>query len=188
MNVLEKEIEDMIWHGLQENRPLLRKKGLWVWENTIYLRQVDLGSYGIADLIGFNVQPKQDGFRYINVHIIEIKKEEVNSTTFFQAIRYARGITRLIEKKLKNTTCICGISLIGKTIDNKSDFVYLPDICNNVALYTYSLDFQHGITFTREFDYYARNESFANIDNIRIAAIRMVSEQIKNRKQEDLPF
>jgi hypothetical protein len=188
MNILEKEIEDLIWQGIVEDRPLLRKKGIWIWESATYHRQVDFGSYGIADIIGLQVPPKQDGYRHINAHIIEIKKDEINSATFFQALRYAKAITRIIEKKLTNTSCTCGITLIGKTVDKKSDFIYLPDILANVALYTYKLDFQHGIFFKRESDYFAANESFPDLNALHLAAVGMVCEKIKARQGEDLPF
>jgi hypothetical protein len=188
MNVLEKEIEDMIWQGLKENRRLLQKKGLWVWDNATYHRQVDLGSYGICDILGLRVQPKKDGVRYVNAQVIEIKKEEINSTTFYQALRYAKGVTRFIETNLSNTSCICSITLIGKTVDNKSDFVYLPDIFSSIALYTYSIDFQKGILFTREADYYARNEAIPLSNDLKSTVICFLSEQIKGKKEEELPF
>jgi hypothetical protein len=188
MNVLEKEIEDMIWQGLIEDRPLLRKKGLWVWDKASYYRQVDFGSYGICDIIGIQVNPKEMGSRYMSAHIMEIKKEEINSATLFQAIRYAKAVKRIIEIKLKNTTCECGITLIGKTIDKKSEFVYLPDVINNIALYTYKLDFKQGILFQRECDYHVTNESFPDYSEFNYAFINMVAAQIKRKEAEDLPF
>jgi hypothetical protein len=188
MNVLEKEIEDMIWQGLVDNRPLLRKKGLWVWDSAIYRRQVDFGCYGICDIVGLDVYPKNEGRRYVNAHIIEIKKEEINSATFFQALRYAKAVKRIVEKRLKSTICECGIVLIGKTVDCKSDFIYLPDIINNVALYTYKLDFQRGILFTRECDYNISNETFPDLSTFNNSIISRVVEQIKSKQLNNTPF
>lgn len=184
MNILEKEIEDMIWQGLEEDRRLLVKKGLVVWSNASYHRQVDFGSYGICDIMGLQVNPKERGYRTVNAHIIEIKKEEINSATFFQALRYAKAITRLVERRLKNTTCICGITLIGKTVDTKSDFIYLPDIIYNVALYTYKLNFKLGIFFQKESEYFITDEKFADPDYFNWSAIQMVSQSIKCSKTE----
>lgn len=188
MNVLEKEIEDMIWQGLKENRPLLREKGLWVWETATYHRQVDLGAYGICDILGICIQPKEQGRRFVNAHIVEIKKDEINSATFYQAIRYAKGVSRYIEEKLTGTICNIGITLIGKTVDQKGEFVYLADIFSNVGLYTYKLDFKRGILFNREYGYYAKNESFNIPKDIKDALVNKVSEEIKGPKVEDLPF
>lgn len=178
MNVLEKEIEDMICQGLVENRPLLRSKGLWVWDDAVYQRQVDMGSYGICDILGLQVFPKKEGTRYINAHIIEIKKEEINIDTFLQAVRYSKAITRYLKKKLTNTVVQCAITLIGKTVDSKSDFIYLPDIIDNVALYTYKLDFQHGIIFKREKGYFLTNETFPDRENIQLSLITALREKI----------
>lgn len=188
MNVLEKEIEDMIWQGINENRPLLRKKGLWVWDKTTYHRQVDFGAYGICDIIGINVQPKKDGQRIINAHIIEIKKDEINNATFFQALRYAKGVARFVEEKLNNTTCLFAITLVGKNVDKKGEFVYLPDVFSNVALYTYKIDYKNGIVFSREADYYANNETFFMSKELKSSIVKMVSDKIKVPKEEDLPF
>jgi hypothetical protein len=58
MNVLEKEVEDMLWQGIIEDRELVRRKGLVVWDNATYYRQFDLGSYGICDIAGFQIDPK----------------------------------------------------------------------------------------------------------------------------------
>lgn len=188
MNVLEKEIEDMIWQGINENRPLLRKKGLWVWDKTTYHRQIDFGSYGICDIIGIQVEPKRHGFRHINVHVIEIKKEEVNNATFYQALRYCKAAKRVVAKRLTNTTVDCGITLVGKTVDCKSDFIYLPDLFDNVALYTYKLDFKRGITFKREHGYSLTDEKIPSLDELKKAAIATIGFKIRNVEMDDLPF
>jgi hypothetical protein len=188
MNVLEKEIEEMIWQGLNEDRKLLIRKGLVVWEDASYYRQLDLGSYGISDIIGFHIEPKINGYRTIRAHVIEIKKEEINNATFFQGLRYAKAITRIIEGKFNNTTCVCGITLIGKTVDSASDFIYLPDIMSNVALYTYKLDFKYGLYFSREEEYSITNERLPNAIQFKQAAISMLSDQIKGPKAEELAF
>lgn len=187
MNVLEKEIEDMICQGLAGDRPLLRKKGLWIWEDAAYQRQVDFGSYGICDILGMQVYPRMNGTRYINAHIIEIKKEEVNIATFLQAARYAKAVQRIIKKRLTNTKVQCAITLIGKTVDSSSDFIYLPDIIDNLAIYTYKLDFKDGITFQREAGYCITNEVLPDNECLTLSVVSSVSQKIK-LGLEDHPF
>ena len=49
MNILEKDIEDLIWSGLQFNQGVLENTGFPILRDATYRRQVRLGNYGIAD-------------------------------------------------------------------------------------------------------------------------------------------
>jgi hypothetical protein len=147
MNILEKELEDLLFYALTElPGDDLTERGLYRFDFYKYVRQLDLKEYGIADIVGYFIDEEQKKCFF---EIYELKKENINASTFFQAIRYAKAL-QLIYKGYQ---CLISIKLIGKTIDSQSDFCYLPDIFSSVSLYTYSIDFHKGIFFKEEQDY-----------------------------------
>lgn len=185
MNILEKEIEDLIWHGITNELGILNQKGLNINKEYRYLRQVDLGSYGRPDIVGFNFDLKYDGCRKVNIHLIEIKKEEVNENTFTQALRYCTGINRLISSSLKGCSVSFKIDLIGKYIAGYSDFIYLPNLFRSVGLYTYHIGFNEGLFFKEHKGYHLKDESFPLIEQYKQFAKDIIKICFKDR---DLPF
>lgn len=160
MNISEKMIEDLIHNAIEGGKQFeLVKRGFCsISQYDLFLRQVDLGSYGRLDLVGMsylkNDQYKGLGYRRINVGVIEIKKGEVNINTFLQAIRYCKGIERVLKNfKLKGNFTI---SLVGTSVCH-SDFIYLPDFLPQLSIYTVSLDLENGITFNVHKEYSLTN-------------------------------
>jgi hypothetical protein len=147
MNVLEKEIEDVLFQSLP-NRAVLKERGFIHFENKYY-RQMYLGSYGQADIVGASIH-KGDKERQIDITIYELKKDEINMATLMQAMRYVRGIQTYFEKIFSEYIPIqkYKIVCIGKTIDMTTEFIFSPNIFDNVFLYTYGIDLIKGITFT----------------------------------------
>lgn len=159
MNILEKEIEDIVFESLRNNKKELLERGFHFDGSLKYDRQVYLGEYGIADIVGYGTTTVSNGSRWIYIHIIEIKKDQVNNGTLLQACRYARAIQRIVNKSLKNAYVSIDISLIGKTINQSDDFVYMADIFGGVKLYTYSIDLVQGIKFNQHRGYFLKEES-----------------------------
>ncbi len=186
MNILEKEIEDIIFDNANYNSHELSKRGLLLHSKMTHLRQVDLGSYGRADIVGFLVCPKDGGMRRILVHILEIKKDQINLETLLQAIRYARGIQRLCAR-LKDTDIEFTISLVGKSIDCRNDFVYAADLFPNVNFYTYAVDLYAGVQFKKEYGFFTTNEKLPDLSEQMDYVLFQLDVQI-NRPTEDLPF
>jgi hypothetical protein len=155
MNVLEKEIEDMIWEGYRENPELIRAKGLPIQGAAI--RQLYLGSYGIADMVTFRIL-KTVGrnnikLRRLVVNVYELKKDEININTFLQALSYCKGIERYVNDNYDFDDVQFTINLVGKYINTEGTFCFIQDIINNVNIYTYDIDWQHGIVFKNENGY-----------------------------------
>jgi len=144
MDILEKEIEDLIWDSLtDEGSNELYLRGFP--KSDYYLRQFDLGSYGIADLIGVTISASH----FISINIYELKRGEVNIKTLLQAARYEKGIRSFIIQNFNilPEKISFHLYLIGKRIDTSSDFCYLIDVFDNLTILTISLDIVNGLKF-----------------------------------------
>ena len=139
---LEKDLEQIIFETPQEK---LRERGLLIRYDAI-LRQVNLGSYGIADLVTF----RYSNFNRIDITIYELKEATLNHNALDQACRYAIGVNNIIEEfhYLERRDIYLNIVLIGSKIDTTSDFVYLCQMNSRIDLYTYEYSFD-GIDFER---------------------------------------
>jgi hypothetical protein len=173
----------MIWQGITSDRLLLQKKGLHIPDSAHYFKQPNLGSYGVADIAGFWIGRRIGGYRDIFIHVLEIKKDEINVGTFTQALRYCNAVRRMIEQHLPYCRVDYRIDLIGKTIDLKSDFAYISDIVTNVNLFTYKLDFSNGITFSRHWGYHQTNEVLPNVNQFSAVCIDIIRKQIKEETE-----
>jgi len=150
----ERDLEDMIYNSDPDE---LESAGLPRWDNL--LRQVNLGSYGIADLIDFKVVSRDYSYD-VYVTIIELKKEKLSMDTIDQCLRYFKGLETFfpfgLEKEVDKPIMLkkVDIVLIGNSVCLKSNFTYLLDFLyfNGVSAYTINLDF-NGITFNRKFGY-----------------------------------
>ena len=172
MNVLEYEIEDLIYGSLKNNPDRLRKKGLHLFKNSI--RQLNLGSYGIADLVCYHNSHSKEG-SVLNIQVVEIKKDYINADTIMQASRYVAGIRRLLDKRfnLKRTSLFFTIVLIGREIQVSGDFVFLLDAFGEVSAYTYSIDLDEGVKFQRQSGWFMSDETFGTSE-------RVIREHYKN--------
>lgn len=151
MNILEKEIEDVLFYALTElSQDDLVERGLYRFDFYKYIRQLDLKEYGIADIVGYCIDEEQ---KKCHFEIYELKKESITTSTFLQAVRYAKALKLIYEYY----HCNISIKLIGKSIDKQTEFCYLPDVLSSVNFYTYSIDIHNGINFMEESDYKLRN-------------------------------
>ena len=162
MNFIEKDLEDVIF---ESDKKELEKRGLWI-TGKLY-RQLRIGNYGTADLVEFNRIPRCRG---ANITIYELKQNEINIDSFLQAIRYAKGISRYLEFRNVSFEYEISIILIGKKINDKGSFLYLPDIIpTNISslyflrtfVYAYEYD---GIHFKKEDGYKLTHEGFGYED------------------------
>lgn len=183
MNILEKDIEDLLWSNLHDCE-LLISKGLPVDPGYHYIRQPELGGYGRPDIVGFYVNPKANGARTVNVIIIELKKEFINIDTLTQAYRYKTGIERFVEERYPGKIYLSfSIFLIGKKLDKNSDFVFLLQSLREIRLFTYSLDFKTGILFEKQSAAFTVSEENLPRKN---ETVDVILARIKKEKQVDL--
>lgn len=155
MNILEKELEDLLYEAMltDEGVEKLRERGLYC--NGQPYRQVNLGAYGIADIITIGVYQEPGCNKHLIINVYELKKDAINGSTFFQALGYCKAIREVVDHLglLLHNDVTFTIKLIGKSIDLSSNFCYLPDIFPNVHLYKYNFDLEKGLTFKRVENY-----------------------------------
>jgi hypothetical protein len=128
MRFTEKDLEDLI---VQTPRQDLIKAGYWPARNGRCFRQVRIGKYGIADLIYIHRRyiPKTEECDFsrheLTVSIVELKKGEITSDAFFQALGYLRGLSNYLEKKYPSKTINYNILLVGSDMNLTKRFKYL---------------------------------------------------------------
>lgn len=156
MNFLEKDLEEIIFEQLQTQKGIddLVSKGLYFISSTKSYRQLRIGNYGIADIVNVT----RVGSRLV-IDIVELKKDKISMSSFLQAVRYTKGIMRFFESREKHISIDISITLIGREIDNRSDFIYIPDIFIDVSLVTYSYGVD-GIRFEHHNGYKLTDEGF----------------------------
>lgn len=121
----EKELEDWIYRKFQEEN-ICCVDGT---EPHHMIRQMNLGSYGICDLVSFSVY-KHEKVTEIEVRLYELKKEKITADAFTQICRYATAINQQIEFYGKSFVVDITCVLIGTEIDescyilNQSNFMY----------------------------------------------------------------
>jgi len=158
MKFLEKDLEEILEEQLstRNGNGELQEKGLYLPHYMRLFRQKRIGNYGVTDLVGVERCGNN-----LNIDVIELKKENISMSSFLQATRYAKGIQRYLfgKRKIQNVSINIRIILIGKTIDTKSELVFLTDIFENIDFYVYNYGFD-GINF-KKIDYYSLiNEGF----------------------------
>lgn len=149
MNILEKEIEDVLWDALNSNDVNLEERGLFLYADK-WLRQFNLGEYGIPDIVGYQIIEVSEQKRNIHWSIIELKKDAITVGTFLQSLNYFKALEKLSEDFSHFEITIY---LIGKSIDQNGSFCYLPDFVPEVNFITYEIDLIKGMTFKNNFGY-----------------------------------
>jgi hypothetical protein len=169
MEFLEKDLEEIIYLS---DKDKLQERGLYLTGKL--KRQLRIGNYGIADLIEIK-KPYYHNKRFYKgcINIIELKKDKIGVSTFFQALNYLQGVKTYLEDRKLGDLFNYKITLIGKGADTNSSFVFLGDIFNNeindcdiiehhktkVELFTYKYGVE-GVEFTQMFDYNLKNKGF----------------------------
>lgn len=185
MNISEKNIEDVIYDCLKSGQKYqLVERGLSGFRPYAkFYRQVHLGTYGRADLIGLYYDKF---YKRLNFCVIEIKKGASDYNAFIQAIRYCKALERYLESIGMDAEY--KIILIGNNVC-QSDFCYISDFVPELEVYSVSLDLNKGIKFKKEGGYYENNERLPIIPDDIIASIKeYVKGTIRDAVFNDEPF
>lgn len=195
MQIPEFEIENFLFHEMRNIETLSKNTGFWAGPYQYCFRQVNLGPYGIADLITIEYQGREEYLNNkscFNINIIEIKSGSVNSDTYLQAIRYAAGIKMFFKNFInaKNAELYIGVCLIGHYIGiKKIDFVPIEGLVDVVLGFTYTvvdgkIRFQRPIEherwlFCMRWDRGYGNQTFFQLFKTKIKL--MVASSLKRR-------
>lgn len=171
MEFLEKDLEEIIYLS---DKSKLSDRGLYL--HGVLKRQLKIGNYGIADLVEIK-RPYYHPYFKKNmkgvINVLELKKDKIGVSTFFQALNYVKGIKTYLEKRNMEHLFNFQITLIGKNFDTSSSFCYLGNLFDNdisdkeldtetnikiqLFTYTYELD---GLEFDEIYNYNLTNEGF----------------------------
>ena len=171
MQFLERDLEDIIFYS---HKKLLEDRGLYLPSKL--LRQVKIGNYGIADLIGFQRPFYNPYCNYVQkgeITVVELKQNDIDINSFLQSLKYLKGIKSFLEKRNSDNLYNYKIVLIGKKLNKNNSFYYLTEFANtdfmqnkinespffNLYIYTYSYKID-GITFIEELEHKVINEGF----------------------------
>lgn len=175
MQFLENNLEDILYNTDPDS---IHSRGLEEFNPYQHIfRQVNLGRYGIADIITVLIYPNKDVVRkrIITITIYELKKDRVDENTFWQAIGYKRGVEEyLLQYNIRNCSININIILIGKQIQSDNNFCFLFGITDSIKCYTYEYSWD-GIIFNEESDYaHCQNTFSKSLDSI---TKRIISEE-----------
>lgn len=172
MNFLEKDLEEIIFTS---SRKELEDRGLYIGKRSKLLRQKKIGNYGIADLLEVSKPYYHPIIKRVckgSINVIELKQDKIGISAFLQALGYLKGIKRYLESRGCDELFNYEITLIGKTIDINSSYVYLYEFTNEYFentidesssfivknfLYNYKID---GIYFDEVGIHNLKNEGF----------------------------
>jgi len=148
MSFLEKNLEDIIFKNFDK----CKERGLKIdhMKQGLLLRQVDLGDYGIADLITVSFECNLiNGCTEIFINVIECKKGIIDTTAYLQGKRYITGLKELLflsELDVDHYRINLKLQLIGSSFDERSDLKYLLHSDRDTQVFTYEYGFD-GISF-----------------------------------------
>ena len=116
MEFLEKDLEEIIYLS---DKFRLDKRGLSLHGKL--KRQFRIGNYGVSDLVEI-IRPKCENkiFYKGTINILELKKDKIGVSTFFQALNYLQGIKTYLEQRSFDHYFNYKITMIGKELDFNS--------------------------------------------------------------------
>ncbi|GAB3278452.1 hypothetical protein GCM10027347_52870 [Larkinella harenae] len=157
MDILEKELEDMIWDAAStpEGREFLSYRGLDI-EGKL-LRQVPLGKYGIADLISVEFAGREMDFteprvlRNVLITVWELKRGIINTEAIMQAFRYLSAVKRIVNPERayydRRIHFSFRVRMAGSGLDHNTDLIYmLEHFRRQLSIFRYSFSYK-GIDF-----------------------------------------
>ena len=207
-SVPEKHLEDFIFNSDMDT---LGNAGLNLQPCMYKYRQLNLDKFGIIDILTIDYNsysdfvpikdcnPRNELYRRdVHINVIELKANNIDTSTYLQSIKYIFGLKSILEKKfnLKNTQILFEITLIGNKckIDLSSMFV-IPNLITYLGIYTYEYADSVGFKFNEIInpcDYLFKSsgiESIPNnqrIDGILKSDLKEMIEFSKNKRANQL--
>ena len=130
------------------------------------LRQVNLGGYGIIDIVFINIYDDPDNEPELYFRIIELKKGIIDNAAVAQISQYKQGIEHYLGlKDFQIKTRVEGI-LIGAGHNNNDNTCFLIDSIDWLSCYHYELTLEYGIQFKQSCGWVKKGEEFNNLDEI----------------------
>lgn len=133
----EKSLEDFIYNHWRETGRFIADGK----EYQVCLRQVNLGGYGIADLIFVSLDLSDIENTLFVFHVVELKNEKIKLKDFGQISRYLTGVNKATASSHNYKRFRSYGSLVVKDgIINDNDAAYIPNILGTVHVYEFKID------------------------------------------------
>jgi len=158
MKFLERDLEGII---VGTDQVFLQERGLDLIDYELIFRQVNLGSYGVADIVTVSYKNYGKDEKFFDVRVFELKQNVINADTITQCARYMQGVKSFIATHIKNNKRqikVTGV-VIGSSFDANNNIEFLLQNIEGIDGFTYDYRYD-GIYFTGIGGYYLRNEKF----------------------------
>jgi len=156
MKFLEKDLEDVVMSLNQEQMKSVGLDFLLNDPNYKKIRQLKIGNYGISDIV---YVAKVNLFKrgsFLDIHVVELKKDVISMSAFIQLNRYMVGISEYLTKRGIEHV-IQGV-LIGNDFGHNQDFCYVTNF-SEIKFYTYNYEW-NGISFNHRQGFVLIDEGF----------------------------
>lgn len=168
MDILEKELEDMLFKVIEDQDfESLETRGLHLDPQMHYYRQVNLAKGGIADIVGIR-KIDTPSLLTVFVTVIELKRHNVNIDTFVQANNYLNYIEQMIRDYIpsapeyKELNIVSNIVLIGDSV-HQNILALSYTFASKITAYEYSMCLIDGISFWHSSEFWdIENEALDN--------------------------
>ena len=171
--IYENTVEQIIWDGIADDFEGLRNAGLDLDITATYFRQLNLASYGVADIvsISFNkgVDVEKKSFLEYEIYVYELKKDAIKCSAVSQVMKYRQGLIKYLEKIGSESgfdRCFgnCFTVLIGKSLHEELNYIDFQE----PFFYTYKY-MLNGLVF-KEYNFIDRkeHEDFSRLDHTTI--------------------
>lgn len=99
-------------------------------------RQVNIGDYGIADIVKIQIDADPGCVDSLTVKVLELKKNIIDTKAIIQVIRYTEGIKHFMRLKFPNVENIEIIpQLSAPEINRSDDTTYLINALDSLEIY-----------------------------------------------------
>lgn len=181
MNILESDLEDMLEQMINDKSDHIQL--LRLPKNGILFRQFNIKGYGRTDLMYLNyVNHKEYKEKFLNIYVIELKKDLLTVDDISQLCRYVRAVRRFVDDFEYNLNINVRGILIGKGVCKSGDVVFLGDVLSesNIDIFSYQFDYKTGLRFdcVNNGTWSNTNEDFEPIDFKKIFR-QIVRESLK---------
>lgn len=174
MKFLESDLEKIIMEtGIEK----LYGRGLHIEGTRKLKRQVYIGNYGTADMVGYSTEPDtywKEGEIRLNdwnktITVYELKKDKISLSSIAQCLQYVRGVQDYFQHTGRDIdNYYWEAVLIGRRVDLNSVTSYFPDLFRasykgscSIRMFEYDFDI-NGLFFKEVEGYFLTKKGFSN--------------------------
>lgn len=153
-----------------------------------YIRQFTIDGYGIADIVGFDFEPKEANLikDKLLITIFELKNEKFKMNHLSQLARYRSGIMKGLESSEFDVD-VRGVLVFPKTFPDNTDSCFILDQIDWLEAVEFDFKVDSGLVFSHVSGWHYSKADFDLIhDTVMNAKYEMhnkIEEGIKKRRE-----